>query len=732
MTTKSLWVQNNTTEKKLISQVSYADCIYVDDFIKKIRNNPQLAIPEKARITIYKADGVTEIDVGDSPADYLAENSRRNPLVVKTGDTVIGNTAILHPPNASLARYQRIANSLQNHPTVIQVCEKLIEITADYSDYECPFVFLEGSSGTGKTQMAFNIIAKFGSIRNSFYFLFSPPGRMAQDIYKNFEKITQLFKTCYERDARHYSDGYSPSCSTLVNEGLFVYGFIYVLLCGESTSDFVIERKIGKEVLKMIDSKYSKSSTPIVIIDECVALDETSWNKVRFIRNCFRSLGIGLVLLGTDSRAANLVCYLSRGEQAKPWCYLFGEYPSSAVELFDLPISTPEWLKSLLAHSRPLFSYFLALEVKKAEVIDLDFLLKYVFDIVAGVKKIFGNIHGRLGQVRLFHNAHYALGDLDTNFQSSSLIHSHFAQLAGKEKNILLLSDGCAEHNSDTPWVATSYFPKVENDALLYLLLMGGKDYPAFRLASNTTAPYAHFLLNVTQSGVFRSHILHYNNIIQESNDGMFLEALFCATVCAASHSNGIQGIGLKNFIYNLIFQLQIGIDAKLENVEITDFSKLKKIEHLEIPFLSPPNQEWPDYFRDIPNSNFTICKRTLNKNQVDFWAQLDESFGMAGECKDHAVNIDLDVMRRIIQRIPQNAKLELVFTRSLQQSYFKNSSSSFAEEFSDTFPSLCAFFKINASNTKTSLQPIEGLPNIIHEIGCTVIFFTIDENLKC
>ena len=37
------------------------------------------------------------------------------------------------------------------------------------------------------------------------------------------------------------------------------------------------------------------------------------------------------------------------------------------------------------------FSYFLALEVKKAEVIDLDFLLKYVFDIVAGVKKIFGN-----------------------------------------------------------------------------------------------------------------------------------------------------------------------------------------------------------------------------------------------------------------------------------------------------------------------------------------------------
>ena len=35
---------------------------------------------------MYRSDGTTEIDVGDSPADYLEGNSRHNPLVVKTYD----------------------------------------------------------------------------------------------------------------------------------------------------------------------------------------------------------------------------------------------------------------------------------------------------------------------------------------------------------------------------------------------------------------------------------------------------------------------------------------------------------------------------------------------------------------------------------------------------------------------------------------------------------------------
>jgi hypothetical protein len=731
MTTKGLWVKfTDIFGEDVVEEVTFEGCFSISLFKEAVRNKQDLAIPEKSRITIYEPDGVTRIDVGDNPADYLVGNLRNNPLVVKIGDAVIGKIAMTEPPNEALARYQLIASYLQDHDAVKQVCERLKEITTCFSDYECPFVFLEGSSGTGKTQMAFNIISKLGENRKIFYFLFSPPGQSAQNIYKNFENISNLFKLCYKKDARYYSEGNSPSCKNLAGEELFVYGFIYALLFGESTGDVVVERKRGKDVLERIDSNYAKQNRPIVIIDECVALDGTSWKKVRFIRNCFRSLGLGLVLLGTDSRAANLTDHLSRGDPAVPWCYLFGDYPSSAVDLFELPYATPEWLKSLVAHSRPLFSYFLALEVKKYGVADLDFLLKTVFNTVTGVKKIFGNTHGQLGQLRLFQNAHCDLGDLGNQFESSSLIHSHFAQLAGGKKNILLLSDGCAEHNPNTPWAATSYFPKLENDALLYLLLMGGKYYPAFRLASNTHAPYAHFLLKVTNSEDLRSHILHFNNSIQKSNDGMFLEALFSATVCAASHSNGIQGIGLKDFIYNLIFQLQIGIDGGLENVEVVGFSKLKNIENLKIPFLSPVNQIWPDYFQDIPNSNFGICQRPENKDQVDFWAESNE-FGMAGECKDYTRNIDLTVMRKIISRIPRKAKLELVFTRNLQHSYFKNSSSSFAEEFNGSFHSMCSFFKIDASNLKTSLKPIEGLPNHVYEEGCTVIFLAVHENLK-
>ena len=45
---------------------------------------PLLAIPPNNLITLFQSDGTTEIDVGDSPADYLDGNSRQNPLLIRS------------------------------------------------------------------------------------------------------------------------------------------------------------------------------------------------------------------------------------------------------------------------------------------------------------------------------------------------------------------------------------------------------------------------------------------------------------------------------------------------------------------------------------------------------------------------------------------------------------------------------------------------------------------------
>ena len=194
MTSKSLWLQNNTTEKKLISQVSYADCIYVDDFIKKIRNNPQLAIPEKARITIYKPDGVTEIDVGDSPAAYLAENSPTNTLVVKTTFPTVPSPFEQQLLSVDISNqdedlrnaldsYARIGEVLKDEPIVHDIWNTLQSLKGN----PIPFVFIEESSGAGKTQIAFalkSLISVEQPKVEFLYLLCSGTGDTDQDIYK--------------------------------------------------------------------------------------------------------------------------------------------------------------------------------------------------------------------------------------------------------------------------------------------------------------------------------------------------------------------------------------------------------------------------------------------------------------------------------------------------------------------------------------------------------------------
>jgi hypothetical protein len=61
-------------------------CEYVDDFLKEFNKESQFSIPKDSAITLYQLkDGQeVEIDVGNSPADYVTENSRKNHLVVMT------------------------------------------------------------------------------------------------------------------------------------------------------------------------------------------------------------------------------------------------------------------------------------------------------------------------------------------------------------------------------------------------------------------------------------------------------------------------------------------------------------------------------------------------------------------------------------------------------------------------------------------------------------------------
>ncbi|XJO76037.1 hypothetical protein BDV3_006615 [Batrachochytrium dendrobatidis] len=549
----------------------------------------------------------------------------------------------------SLLKYHHIADSLKDDDCVVKIVKIILAVTAGEfsgsSFKNLPFAFLEGSSGSGKSQMGFNIKANIGDRRRVHYLLFDPPGSTSQRIYRNFENISKLFSKCYVEDEHMYtSETSSPSCGSLFKESLYMYGFIFELLSNRIQSPTVsIGPKTGKDVQELMTSKGIHQHRPVFILDECIAISDQSLKKVRFVRNCFRSLGLGLVMMGTDSRAAKLQLSIggsSRSDVPMPWCHVFGEFPAVKLELTGLPQTLPRYLKSIILNSRPLFAQLVAEEIAN-NASDFDELMKAAFIKLKSVKKIFGNLYGQLGQVRLFHNAHCQLTDLEsqsTNLknQSTPLIHSHFAQLDGK-KTFILMNDGCIQDHSAS-WEPSSVFPELKNDILLYLLLMGGKGFSACYAGDGKQVPYAHFLMKAKSNPDYRSHILYFSNAAQDSNDGMFLESLLCSTVCLASHSNGVKGIGLKPFLLNLSSKLG---------------------------------------------------------------------------------------------RIPEAAKVELVFTRKLQDSYFNPPAPSFEIQFQRKGHVLKkAYYKIDASKPNTLLEPIKGLPCDQPDMDGVVIFFEINDKL--
>ena len=647
--------------------------------------------------------------------------------------------------NDAFNKYTNIALKLLNHEKVVNVANLLADIsTRDLTNgalfHTAPFFFFESSSGSGKSQMAFNIIEHFRGSRNTFYFLYSRVVANSQRIYQNFTSISELFQLCLKGDSEFYSCEYSPSSEKLYNKHLFVYGFIYALIENgiENSVEVQIEKKTGAEITQLIQNKDLVSKRPIFIMDECVG---DSLKMLRFSRNCFSSLGLVLIMLGTDSRACQVASGngSSRECDKKEWCYIIGDYPPFDLKVFDTPPKLPVWLEYILLHSRPLFAS-LVLEEYIAQAqneVNFDDIILNAFNSLINVKNIFatGNQYGNLGQIRLFNNAHCKIDDSFAS-QKSAFIQSHFAQLNNYPENFQILSNGFRETGKGV-FQFLSSFPALKDDILLYLILMGGKGFPAFRHYNEATS-YSVFLnrhLNTTD--IARNKVF-FSNASQSSNDGQFLESLLCSVICLSSHSNGFAGIQIQNFVNHIVFNVQI----VTENFNSVFIKNIGNLGNLVIPYLLPPNQDIDLNCFRIPDSYIALMKRDVNS------AMRDLSFGLGcyAESKDHAQNLNSGTIASIIKKIPVESKLFIVFTRGLCKTYankFKveeKKKLSFEEAFPDIFKLGRSYYKIDASfknslnsfdTVTTSLELITGLNDGRKDGAGIVLFILIDKKIN-
>ncbi|KAI8914459.1 hypothetical protein EDD86DRAFT_199387 [Gorgonomyces haynaldii] len=624
---------------------------------------------------------------------------------------------------------------------------------SDSSDVPKPFAFLEASSGLGKTQTALSVAQKlieFDKIPVD-YLVMAKVGDAPQRVYDSFADLSAVFMNCLNADYTNLvgsSKGevrFSPSVPFLRTSQTRMFGFIGQLLeqVQEGSLNALVQQAQGKRVNGLVqqDSKrlkfeaksiffadvkqLLKGKSRLFIIDECIANEP---EKFRLLRNIFRCLDVGLLILGTDSRVKNLEASLGESSRGSSdlWTHVFTDLPKTLLDYYppDVAITVPNdsLLDYLLTHSRPVFADFYMSAVQQnpnqqgfGVPMGFDGLLQELFRKMMAQKPIFKQAFGRAGQLRLFHNAFHPINQ---ERYHNSMTHHHFAILPfeGEDRNFALNSDMTFQktpkgYHRGQEWSLTTVFPKVKDDILLYLTLMGGKGFHAF-YQNSSPVTYLTFLKGIKEDNKSLAVDGESQNIHQISNNGMDLEVHATALLCYSSHLNGLSGISLPRFLAHLCRQLSFGGPEMIAEIPMHDVH-----QQIIIPYLSPPNTEWPT---DLPRAGLNLAgiHRTKNINQLDALAcrgPFDNDVKdmkdvkevvFTVECKDHTTALDAETSRMVMDKVPEKSPLHFVFCRNVShleglEEYLQHSDMADYD-----------FFRLDVKNSK--MHTFQSLPGSI------------------
>ena len=231
------------------------------------------------------------------------------------------NTAILD----ELRYYQKRGELIQRNCKSYcrQIMTKIDELYA-LSESTLPFICVEGSSGMGKTQLAFAL----GGSRPWFYWPTCRLGEGSQRIYLNFSSNSCAFKKVINMDeptTKLEKDIMNTEQGIYATESLWTFGFIHALLkyCSkeqnqqgqmirfqEETSLHVEKCMRDTVVAFRKKMKAEGKVLPFFVLDEMTPnmnIDGGGKNLAAFQRNVFRVCGLVVIVMGTDATITNLI-----------------------------------------------------------------------------------------------------------------------------------------------------------------------------------------------------------------------------------------------------------------------------------------------------------------------------------------------------------------------------------------------------------------------------------------
>jgi hypothetical protein len=379
--------------------------------------------------------------------------------------------------------------------------------------------------------------------------------------------------------------------------------------------------------------------------------------------------------------------YESRHEASFPWCYLVSSFPRTQGTIIDRKLqeygmkfgsdSSRCFYRTLLLSSRPLFAQ-LALKLLKRsipETVDeLDYFLQELANDLVSRKSLFCVQEGLHGQVALTLNAYFQSTNSASDHMPAPFVQNHFAVLE-------LVNNKASYDRIDLPnldvnqsgyqYQPKTLFPKPADDTLLYLALMGNQFFhPFWNGARRISFREA---LDSLMNSSYGSKAIRLSNARQTSNDGMFLEALLASSVTVSSHINGLRGAPLIDFLAALIYHALPNVKLDIQTIRKTLDSNIRahlppSLIDLRIPFLGPPDTEWPSFLSTFTGINLGTIHRTGNLSQIDFRIP---GHGISGEAKDYKDPVPSETMKEILRKVPADSKLHIVLTNRMQASYF-------------------------------------------------------------
>lgn len=190
-------------------------------------------------------------------------------------------------------------------------------------------------------------------------------------------------------------------------------------------------------------------------------------------------------------------------------------------------------------------------------------------------------------------------------YEKMNRMYGHFACLNESDTFELTWNSRNYLKKIGQDWDCRCVYPPPKDDMLIYLTLTGGLTY----------RPFCQPLCEIVSSALRPT--IWFTNSNQPTKTGQPPGTLVTEAIVLASHAEGFGGATFPTFLCRLLYEL--GVRKQDEMIRLPSHLETSKWGSQVVPFLSPPNVEWPEYLLDDNLMRFENFVQRLVKNAMSF-----------------------------------------------------------------------------------------------------------------